>query len=60
MDPNNSPFREKGDVAPIQTPNGVKQAWQQAIREQKLLNRILKIQISFSSVCDKRSKFHEV
>ena len=43
MDPNNSPFREGGDVALIQTPNGVKLAWQQAIREQKLLNRILKI-----------------
>jgi len=43
VDPNNSPFRERGDVAAIRTPAGIKQAWQQAIREQKLLNRIIKI-----------------
>lgn len=43
VDPNNSPFRERGDVAAIRTPAGIKEAWQQAIREQKLLNRIIKI-----------------
>ena len=44
VDPGNSPFTERAaDIDAVSTPAGIKLAWRHAVHEQKLLNRILKL-----------------
>ena len=56
MDPGSSPFSERvADINAISTPAGIKLAWRHAIHEQKLLNRILKLnQLAKVNIHEKR------